>query len=427
MGAAPQDGQRFLRDKVVKGGQSVMAAIGGANRRLDAKGLTVFDPRDETDRAKAIARTIGVSLELLSETERARFGELAVFPEDAEIPVGVVARLWEATGGLADFETEDLLSRLHDLSLLLDFDLGQRFFRLHDTTRHFLQDCAGKEGLVTQHKQLVAALDDVPNAEIDPRTRRYFYLYLPHHLAAAQEREKLDRLLLDPGWLKAKLLATSSPQALVADYEQHGVGELQTFIGRTLRLTTGILARDERQLIPQLLGRIMGCKAFGAAEFLEASRRQLSRPAILVERPSLTPPGAETARLEGHWSPIRALCLLPNGRRASGSSDSTIRQWDAAAGVETARLEGHSDRVTALCLLSDSRLASGSSDKSIRLWDAAAGVETARLEGHSGEVTALCLLPAERRPAGSAGLQHLSSVRAAREKHLDDRTVIRIA
>ena len=110
----------FLRDKVVKDGQSVRDAIAGANKRLDVKGLTVFDANSKTDRAKAIARTIGVSLELLSETEPGRFGELGAFPEDAEIPVGVVARLWEATGGLADFETEDLLSRLHDLSLLLD-------------------------------------------------------------------------------------------------------------------------------------------------------------------------------------------------------------------------------------------------------------------------------------------------------------------
>ena len=48
-------------------------AIVNANKRLDTKGLVAFDPRDETDRAKAIARTIGVSLDLLSGTERARF------------------------------------------------------------------------------------------------------------------------------------------------------------------------------------------------------------------------------------------------------------------------------------------------------------------------------------------------------------------
>ena len=78
-----------------------------------------------------------------------------------------------------------------------------------------------------------------------------------------------------------------------------------------------------RQLMPQLLGRMMGCKAVGTTNFLEASRRELSPPAILEQRLSLTPPGAETARLEGHSDPVAALCMLPDGRLASGSEDET--------------------------------------------------------------------------------------------------------
>ena len=160
-------------------------------------------------------------------------------------------------------------------------------------------------------------------------------------------------------------------------------------------------------------------------------------------RPNLTRPGAETARLEGHSGPVAALCLLADGRLASGADDNTIRLWDVAAGAETARLEGHSGSgrrplparrtggspralgtntirlwdvaagaetarleghsgwVTALCLLADGRLASGSFDKTIRLWDVAAGAETACLEGHSDWVTALCLLPDGRLASGS--------------------------
>jgi APAF-1 helical domain len=49
-----------------------------------------------------------------------------------------------------------------------------------------------------------------------------FYQYLPHHLAEAKERDKLDKLLLDPGWLKAKLSGTDSAHALAADFGTAG-------------------------------------------------------------------------------------------------------------------------------------------------------------------------------------------------------------
>jgi WD40 repeat protein len=392
----------FLHDRVVRAHQPLSVAIAGANGRLDAKGLVVFDPRDESDRTRAVARTIGVSLELLSEPECARFSELGVFPEDAEINVGIARRLWEATGGLRDFETEDLLVRLFGLSLLLDLDLERRIFRLHDTVRHFLRDRAGKEGLLTHHQQVVVALDRIAKDEAagPGPCHRYLHLYLPHHLAEAGERQRLDTLLLNPAWLQAKLEATS-PQALVADYQRYGAGEAQSLIGRTLRLITGICTRDPSQLLPQLIGRLAPFEAAPLPTFVEAARALVSTPAIVPLRPGLIPPGAETARLEGHSSVVSALCLLPDGRLASGSVDNTIRLWDVATGAETARLEGHTDWVTALCVLPDGRLASGSDDKTIRLWNVATGAETARLEGHSSTVTALCLLPDGRLASGS--------------------------
>ena len=57
--------------------------------------------------------------------------------------------------------------------------------------------------------------------------------------------------------------------------------------------------------------------------------------------------GEEADCLAGHTSGVSALAVLPDGRLASGSHDSTIRLWDAATSEEIACLEGHKHTVHA--------------------------------------------------------------------------------
>jgi WD40 repeat protein len=132
-----------------------------------------------------------------------------------------------------------------------------------------------------------------------------------------------------------------------------------------------------------------------------AVRGQLSPPAIVPRSGTLTPPGAETARLEGHTSGVNALCVLPDGRLASGSDDGTIRIWEFNTVNRPARLEGHTNSVRALCLLPDGRLASGSYDNAIRIWAPSTGAKTTRLDCNTNSNSALCLLPDGRLASGS--------------------------
>lgn len=326
----------FLRDRVTKYKLPLARAVEEAGQRLAAKGLPAFDDpkaKDYDGRHKSVAAAIGINLDLLDADKRTRFGELGIFPEDADIPVGIVARLWADAGETPDdFGTVDLLTELYDLSLLLGLDLDHRTIRFHDTTRHFLQHQAGKSGLVAQHKRLIQAMGDMGGAtEAPPSDLDYFYRYLPEHLAGADDRATLDQILLDPGWLQAKLTATKSPQALVADYEQHGITPMQNFIGRTLRLTSGICARDPRQLLPQLAGRLMSCDDPGAPRFLERVRRLIRPLALVPLRRSLTPPGAETARTRrpqrgGHF--VRRTAGRPAGLRLKRRHDQAVGSLD---------------------------------------------------------------------------------------------------
>jgi hypothetical protein len=59
------------------------------------------------------------------------------------------------------------------------------------------------------------------------------------------------------------------------------------------------------------------------------------------------------------------------------------------------------ERLDALCVLADGRLASGSYDNTIRLWDLNAVVETTRLET-DGPITCIAALPSGGLVAGDA-------------------------
>src|SRR5215475_10052582 len=69
----------FLRDRVVRAREPLTQAIASVNRRLDARGLTAFDAKNEAARHKAVESTVSVSLELLNESERPDCGSLRCF------------------------------------------------------------------------------------------------------------------------------------------------------------------------------------------------------------------------------------------------------------------------------------------------------------------------------------------------------------
>ena len=115
-----------------------------------------FDARKAEGRHDAVARTLELSVEQLEPDEQARYGELAIFPEDVDVPLEAVQKLWGATGGLDDFDTEELCTSLFDLSLLLDFDLKTRCIRLHDVVRAYLQ-AEHRNQLPELHKQFLDA------------------------------------------------------------------------------------------------------------------------------------------------------------------------------------------------------------------------------------------------------------------------------
>ena len=114
----------------------------------------------------------------------------------------------------------------------------------------------------------------------------------------------------------------------------------------------------------------------------------------------------ELARLLGATRQVNSVAFSTDGTTvASGSSDGIIRLWnikpeaaDRSVPVwireSIATLQGHTDGVWAVTFSPDgTTIASGSSDKTVRLWDAETGKNIIILEGHTGRVNSVMFSP----------------------------------
>ena len=111
--------------------------------------------------------------------------------------------------------------------------------------------------------------------------------------------------------------------------------------------------------------------------------------------------------LKGHVLAVRAVDFSPTGKLiATGSSDSTLRIWDAASGLcqNADKPLTHDKGITCIAFSPDGRLlASGSEDKSVRIWNLAALARPATLIGHKEKVTCVGFSPDGKRLV-SAGM-----------------------
>ncbi|RSM77832.1 hypothetical protein DL991_18695 [Amycolatopsis sp. WAC 01375] len=163
----------------------------------DSLDLDSADRRDQ-----AVQATVEASLRRLGNTDRGRFLELGIFPEDMDIPLEVVHLLWSASG-LSAAEARRLGRRLADLSLIT---LAREGLRLHDVLRTYVRHTLGTDRLAEVNATLVDALRaEAPEDWVDGRP------YALRHLAGhAADAGLLDQLVIDAGFL----LAASQPELL---------------------------------------------------------------------------------------------------------------------------------------------------------------------------------------------------------------------
>ena len=286
-----------------------------------------------------------------------RYLQLAVFPDDVDVPFAALSRFW----GIDEPEVARLCRELADHSLIED--RGTAGVRMHEPLR------VSTRLLAAYHRKFLDAhRAALPPAANGLRTawwamsgdEGYLWQHLAHHLREAgrdggPEAAELEVLLRDRRWLAAQALQLAGESGHVLS-------------GHTARVRAVAISPDGSWLASG--------DAAGAIRIWTA-----------VD-------GSHRTTLTGHTGAVNAIASSPDGSwLASASADKTVRLWDLDTGV-CRTLFGHSDGVNSVAITPDGmRVASAAMDGTVRLWDARDGSNLATAYGHAGPARAVAISP----------------------------------
>ncbi|HEX4963162.1 MAG TPA: TIR domain-containing protein [Thermoanaerobaculia bacterium] len=389
---------RQLREMVEADGLALADALPEIWQALESEGFSAFNRDDPEDRHAAAERALAVSLGRLAGDEQEKFLHLAVFPEDADVPLAVLERFW----GSGRFETQKLCRRLHDLSLLLRFDRQEGTVRLHDVFRQILIRRRAAV-LPALHQELLEKLKPASGIWADlPSQESYLWRHLADHLRGAGWGAELRGLLVDFPFLAAKLAATDV-NALIVGYESlaREDPELRRIQG-ALRLSAHVLAQHPQELAPQLLGRLLDREERETRHLLDGARSWRGDLWLRPRAASLIQPGGPLLRvLEGHERGVTAVAVVDGRRILSASRDRTLRLWDLETGKVLRTFEGHEGSVQGVARMDGRRAISASEDGTLRLWDLETGETLRSLQGHAETVHAVAVVDGRRAVSAS--------------------------
>lgn len=388
-----------LRRRVAHG-QPPQRAAEEMARQLAVEGPSAFDPARPADRSRAVAATVQASLALLDPADRERYLDLAIFPEDVDIPLAVLALLWPGC------RIHALSEELAGLGLVADYRLDPPGPRLvvHDVMRAYLKACRTTTQQARAHQRLTGAAAALLPAGAErrpvpwwllPSDAGYLWRYLPYHLYQAGQAGELTALVCDLRWVEAKTRLSGSAAAVEADLDLADTPTATT-LRQALGQAASLLGPIEP---PAALGATLACwlqAVPGLQALVGVYRATLSRPLLEPAWPLPGQPGPDPSAINvGHTGAVTSCAFSPDSALlATTGVDGTIRLWHVADRTERAVLTGHTGGVWSCAFSPDGGLlASTGNDRTARLWEVSTGTQVAVLSGHTGWVTHCAFSP----------------------------------
>ncbi len=194
---------------------SLPEAIAEVRAALQEEGFVAFDREDKANRNRAIGISLEVSLKRLGNL-RMRYLELAVFPEDEDIPFVAIERLW----GISVTKTKRVLRKMQRLSLFNRYYPEKQTVRLHDVIRHYLM-IEMRETLPALHLRLLNTYHRTLTGDgwHTVPDDGYLYDHLIYHLNQANLPTEIVALFDNGLWLKERYKSSMSMSTLLQDIQ----------------------------------------------------------------------------------------------------------------------------------------------------------------------------------------------------------------
>ncbi|GAA2657719.1 NB-ARC domain-containing protein [Streptomyces lunalinharesii] len=371
---------------------------------------TTWDLDDPDQRNQAVQASIEAATTLLPPGGAARFTELGIFAEDEDIPVSVVAQLWQATDGLTEHQARVLLAQLHRLSLInLDNTRDGGRISLHDVVRDYLRSELGTANLTRFNGLLIDAIaTTLPPAQPlattapDPRYAwwqlevGYLLDHLIDHLLAAGRISSAEAVAGDVRWVEARL-HQRGPTAPWTDLARINTAHTRR-LARNLLQTAHLLSpTDSPHALVGILHNRLEAHPHWQSQITARRHGAALRPYLANQWP---PPDTPNPALQRTLTTPRldrvlSVAIAPDGTwLAAASADGTVRIWDPASGTCTTTLTGPANLASSVTIASDGTwLAAASADGTVCIWDAVSGTCTATHIGHGSVVSSVAIAP----------------------------------